>query len=125
MNTLRFSFNPYSVNRISMLAGEAAMKDAAYFEKCRKEIIKNREFTTGELKKLGFTLTDSMTNFVFAKPAGISAFDYVQALRERGIIVRYFGSKERIKDYVRITVGTYEEMSALISATEEILKGGK
>ena len=66
-----------------------------------------------------------MTNFVFAKPEGISAFDYVQALRERGIIVRYFGSKERIKDYVRITIGTSQEMSALISATEEILKGGK
>ncbi len=125
MNTLRFSFNPYSVNRISMLAGEAAMKDTEYFEKCRNEIIKNREFTAKELKKLGFTLTDSMTNFVFAKPEGISASDYVQALRERGIIVRYFGSKARIRDYVRITIGTLGEMSALISATEEILKGGK
>ena len=125
MNTLRFSFNPYSVNRLSMLSGKAAMEDTEYFEKCRNEIIKNREFTETELKKLGFTLTNSLTNFIFAKPSGIRAGDYVQELRNRGIIVRYFGSKERIKDYVRITIGTYEEMSALISATEEILKGGK
>lgn len=125
MNTLRFSFNPYSVNRISMIAGEASMRDTEYFEKCRAEIIKNREYTAKELKKLGFTLTESMTNFVFAKPCGISAGEYVAKLRERGIIVRYFGSKERIQDYVRITIGTFEEMRTLVSATEEILKGGK
>ena len=125
MHTLRYSFNPYSVNRLSMLAGEAAMRDTEYFEKCRGEIIKNRQYTSEELKRLGFTLTDSSTNFVFASPKGINADEYVQKLRDRGIIVRYFGSKERIKDYVRITVGTFEEMRALISATEEILKGGK
>lgn len=125
MNTLRFSFNPYSVNRLSMLAGEAAMRDAEYFDKCRFEIIKNREFVTEKLRNLGFTVTDSMANFVFASPSDINAAEYVQKLRERGIIIRYFGSKERIKDFVRISIGTFEEMSALISATEEILKGVK
>ena len=125
MNTLRFSFNPYSVNRLSMIAGQAAMNDEEYFEKCRNEIIKNREYTANELKKLGFILTNSSANFVFAKPDGISAGDYVQALRDRGIIVRYFGSKARIKDYVRITIGAYDEMAKFISATEEILKGVK
>lgn len=125
MNTLRFSFNPYSVNRLSMLAGQAAMRDTEYFDKCRNEIIRNREFTTEKLRNLGFTVTDSMTNFVFASPQNINAAEYVQKLRERGIIVRYFGSKERIKNFVRISIGTFEEMSALISATEEILKGVK
>ncbi len=125
MNTLRYSFNPYSVNRISMLAGEAAMRDVEYFEKCRNEIIVNREYTVSELNRLGFTVTDSKTNFVFATNPSIDAAVYVQKLRDRGIIIRYFGSKERIKDYVRITIGTLDEMRALISATEDILKDGK
>lgn len=125
MNTLRYSFNPYSVNRISMLAGEAAMRDVEYFEKCRNEIIVNREYTVSELNRLGFTVTDSKTNFVFATNPSIDAAVYVQKLRDRGIIIRYFGSKERIKNYVRITIGTLDEMRALISATEDILKDGK
>ena len=124
MNTLKYSFNPYNVNRLTMAAGEAAMRDYDYFDKCRKEIIETREYTNAELKRLGFKLTDSMANFVFANPPEISAEEYFKALRDNNIIVRFF-NKERTRDYVRITIGTRQEMETLVSVSEKILKGGR
>ena len=124
MNTLKYSFNPYNVNRLTMAAGEAAMRDYDYFDKCRKEIIETREYTNAELKRLGFKLTDSMANFVFANPPEISAEEYFKALRDNNIIVRFF-NKERTLDYVRITIGTRQEMETFVSVSEKILKGGR
>jgi histidinol-phosphate aminotransferase len=122
LNTLKFSFNPYSVNRAALAAGEAAMRDKEYFDKTRTSIINDRRYTTDSLRKIGFYVIDSCANFIFVSPRGISAEDYFAKLRSRGIIVRYWPNSPRIKDYLRITIGTHEQMSALVSATADILK---
>lgn len=121
LNRIKFSFNPYNVNRLTSIAGTEAVSDVVYFEACKAKIIETRERLKRELKALGFTMTDSVTNFVFATHPKISGKQYYEALKERGILVRHFSS-ERIDDYVRITVGTDEEISSLISTTADILK---
>jgi len=122
LEKIRYSTNPYNVNRLTLLAGAAAIRDTAYFDRCRNLIIEAREYTKAELRKRGFTVTDSSANFLFAKPSGISGKDYYLKLKDRGVLVRYFGS-ERIADYVRITVGTMADMKALLAATDEIRNG--
>ena len=122
MCKMKFSFNPYNLNRLSIIAGKESMLDTEYFDKCIAQIIANREYTVNELENRGFTIPDSKANFIFAKHNTLSGEDYFNELRKRNIVVRYF-SKERIKDYVRITIGSKEQMSALINATDEILKG--
>ena len=119
---MKFSFNPYNLNRLSIIAGKESVLDTEYFDKCITEIIANREYTVKELEKRAFTVLDSKANFIFAKHNTLSGADYFNELRKRNIVVRYF-SKERIKDYVRITIGSKEQMTALIEATDEILKG--
>ena len=121
--TLKFSFNPYSVNRVTLAAGTAAMEDTEYFDACRQKIMDAREWTAGALRALGCTVLPSKANFLFVSAPGISGGDYYAALRRRQILVRWF-DKPRTRDYVRITVGTREDMEALVRATEEILKGG-
>lgn len=122
MCKMKFSFNPYNLNRLSIIAGKEAVLDTEYFNKCITEIIANREYTVKELEKRDFTILDSKANFIFAKHNTLSGAEYFNELRNRNIVVRYF-SKERIKDYVRITIGSKEQMTALIEATDEILKG--
>lgn len=122
MCKMKFSFNPYNLNRLSIIAGKESMLDTEYFDKCISQIIANREYTVNELEKRGFTIPDSKANFIFAKHNTLSGEAYFNELRKRNIVVRYF-SKERIKDYVRITIGSKEQMTALINATDEILKG--
>lgn len=122
MCKMKFSFNPYNLNRLSIIAGKESVLDTEYFDKCIAEIIANREYTVNELEKRGFTIPDSKANFIFAKHNTLSGEDFFNELRKRNIVVRYF-SKERIKDYVRITIGSKEQMTALINATDEILKG--
>ena len=85
-----------------------------------KRIIENREYTVNELKALGFTVTDSKANFVFAKSDIISGKELYEKLKEKGILIRHF-EKERIKEYNRITIGSFEEMESFISAVKEIL----
>ncbi len=120
LEKIKYSTNPYNVNRLTQLCGRLAMEDRAYFDKTRTAIIENRAYTVEELTRRGFTMTDSMTNFLFAKSDRLSGKDYYDGLRERGVLVRYFG-KARIADYVRITIGSREEMEALIAATDELL----
>lgn len=122
LNTLKFSFNPYSVNRAALAAGEAAMRDREYFDKTRRAIMADREYTAESLRAMGFHVLESKANFIFAAPNGISAGDYFAALRQRGIIVRYWPDSPRIRDYLRITIGTHDQMASLIRATEEILR---
>lgn len=119
---MKFSFNPYNINRLSSIAGKQAILDTEYFDNCISAIIKNREFTVNELSKRGFTTIDSKTNFIFTKHNSISGEDYYKELRKKNILVRHF-SNDRIKDYVRITIGSSEQMQSLIAATDEILKG--
>lgn len=119
LNRIKFSFNPYNINRLSLLCAEAAMKDTKYFKKCTAEIIGVREFLTAELRAAGFTVTDSKTNFVFVKNEKISGMELYLRLKEKGILVRHWES-ERIKDYVRITIGTQEQILTLIKALKSL-----
>ncbi len=123
LNTIKYSTNPYNVNRMTMAAGAAALSDNGYYMDNCKTIIKNREWTAEELKNLGFTVTDSRANFLFAKSDKIGGKELYLALRERGILVRHFDNPI-ITDYNRITVGTFEQMKTLIEAIKNILEKG-
>ncbi|MCD7774551.1 MAG: histidinol-phosphate transaminase [Clostridiales bacterium] len=120
LNKMKFSFNPYNINRLSIIAGRESMLDTEYFEECIIKIKENREYTVNELTKREFSIPESKANFIFAKPRGITGTEYYKKLREKNILVRHFDT-ERIKDYVRITIGSYEQMQTLINATDEIL----
>lgn len=113
LERIKYSFNPYNLNRISIAAGVEAIKNEAYFKECTEAIIKNREFTRLELIKLGFTVTDSKANFLLCKSEKIGGEALYKALKEKGILIRYLGDK-RIEDYVRITIGSIDEMKTLI-----------
>lgn len=121
MNTIKFSTNPYNVNRMTSAAGIAALKDNSYYMDNCRIIEENREYTRDGLISLGFSVLPSKTNFLFAKSPDISGEELYFKLKENGILVRHF-KKERIKDYNRITVGTRENMDSLLSAIKKILK---
>lgn len=120
LNRIKFSFNPYNVNSLTQLAGEAAMRDYDYFNECRNKIIASREWTEKALRELGFEVLPSMANFIFAAPHFMGGAEYLAALRERNILVRHW-KQERIRDYVRITVGTQEQMEKLVEVTKELM----
>ncbi|MFA5561058.1 MAG: histidinol-phosphate transaminase [Eubacteriales bacterium] len=123
LNTLKFSFNPYNLNRLSILAGKAAMEDEAYFRRCTEAVIRTREDTTAQLARLGFTCTDSRANFILAQHPRIHGKALYQKLKERGVLVRYLGETEtRIDRHVRITVGAREQMDILLAQIAEILQ---
>lgn len=124
LNTIKYSTNPYNVNSMTAAAGLGTMADEEYTLKNCKTIIENREYVTRELRTLGFDMTDSMTNFVFAKHEKVSGEEIYKGLRERGILVRHF-STPRICEYNRITVGSLDEMRALVAAVKEILEENK
>lgn len=121
LNTIKYSTNPYNINKMTMAAGIGVMEDEEYTRKNCESIIKNREFTQKELEKLGFTVTPSKTNFVFAKHPEISGGEIYKKLRENGILVRHF-TKKKICEYNRITIGTYEQMKTLIDTIGGIVK---
>ncbi|MCR5486308.1 MAG: histidinol-phosphate transaminase [Lachnospiraceae bacterium] len=122
LQAVKYSVNSYTMNTPSILAGAAAIKDESYFREITEKIIKTRERSRDVLCGLGFSCGRSSTNFLFAKPPeGIGAARVFEALKERRIYVRHFKKPERIADYLRITVGTEEEMDALFAALREIL----
>ncbi|MBQ8165028.1 MAG: histidinol-phosphate transaminase [Clostridia bacterium] len=121
LNKIKFSFNPYNEDRLAIVAGAAAMEDDEYFKKCTGEIIRVREMTAAELKNIGFDVLPSKTNFLFAKKEGFSGEKLYTELKKRGILVRHFKT-ERIKDFVRITIGTEEQMNVLLREVKEIIK---
>ena len=120
LNTVKYSTNPYNVNRVTACMGIGALKDKDYFQTNCASIINNREFLTKELKKLGFTFTSSKANFVFCQHDKIDGKTIYLKLKERGILVRRFDS-ERISNYLRITIGNLEETNAIITAIKQIL----
>ena len=120
LNKIKYSFNPYNLNRLSILAGAAAMDDKEYFESCTEKIKSIRQEFVKEMEALGFSIIPSLANFIFAKHDKISGAEYYKALRDKNILVRHF-ENERIKDYVRITIGRKEEMDTLVCATNSIL----
>ncbi len=121
MNTIKYSTNPYNVNRMTQLAGTFAIKENDYYMSNCAEIIKTREYTKKELEGLGFYVLPSYANFVFAKCDKLSGEELYLELKSRGILVRHFTS-ERIKDFNRITIGTKEQMETLIKEIKSILE---
>ena len=121
LEKIKYSTNPYNINRLTMLAGIAAINDNDYYlENCRK-VMETREYTADKLKALGFILTPSKSNFIFAKHPQISGEELYLTLKAKGILVRHFTAK-KICEYNRITVGTIEQMETLLSTVEDILR---
>lgn len=121
LNTLKYSLNPYNVNRMTSGAGLGAILDKEYFENNCKEIITTRENTANALKKLGFWMTESKANFLFIKHDKIGGQELYLKLKEKGVLVRHFDS-ERIKEFNRVTVGSPDQMRTFIKRIEEILE---
>ena len=124
LNTIKYSTNPYNVNRMTMAAGHAALCEQAYFDEKCAEIIRVREFVTDELTKLGFTVLDSKTNFVFARSEKIKGEELYQKLKARGVLVRHFNT-QRIAEFNRITIGTQAQMQVFLEKVKEILEEKK
>ena len=121
LNTVKYSINPYNVNRMSAAAGLAALREDDYYaENCRR-IIESRAYTSRELERLGFSVLDSRANFVFARQAQIGGGELYRQLKARGVLVRHF-DLPRIRDFVRISIGTGEQMQRLIAEIEKILE---
>ncbi len=117
---IRYSFNPYNLDRAAIAAGAAALLDEEYFNRTRGAIIELREELSCELKGLGFMLAPSTANFVLAKPQKISGEELYIALKDKGVLVRYLGGA--LRDYVRITVGNAQENKGLLEAIIQIFK---
>lgn len=120
LNKLKYSFNPYNLNTLSIKAAAAAIADNEYYDDKIAKIVATREKTITQLREIGFVCTDSKANFIFASSDKIAASSLAAELRKKGILVRYF-NKAKIDNYLRITVGTDEEMQTLINAIKEIL----
>lgn len=120
LNRLKFSFNSYTIDRISIEAGIESFKDDDYFIKINAKIIETREKTVKKLKELGFKVLNSSANFIFISHNKVFAGDLYKQLKDNGILVRYF-AKDRIDNYLRVTIGTDEEMKIFIEKLEKLL----
>lgn len=119
LELIKYSTNPYNINRLSLVAGAAAIDDNDYYvDKCKK-IMENRAFTANALKEIGFEVIDSKTNFIFAKSKWIGGEELYKRLKAKGVLIRHFSAKE-ICDYNRITIGTLKQMKKFISTVKEI-----
>ena len=122
LNDVKYSFNSYTMNAPAIALGVPAVKDREYFEKTVQHVIATRERVKVELKALGFVFEDSMSNFLFVTHPEISMVQLFADLRKEGIIVRHFDKPERIREYLRITIGTDEQMDTLLCFLREYLK---
>lgn len=121
LEKIKYSTNPYNVNRMTQACGVEAIRNDGYYMQNAKKIICTREYLIGEYKALGFEITDSKANFIFASHSDISGKELYEELRSHGILVRHF-STPRISNFVRISIGTQEDIQTLVSVTKEILK---
>lgn len=121
LNDAKFSFNSYTISRLTEAVGCACLSDKEYFKKTVQMVIDTRERTKGRLRELGFEFADSKANFIFATHKSVSAKELFEALREEGIIVRYF-NKPHIDNYLRISIGTDEQMDTMLAFLTEYLK---
>ena len=117
----KFSFNSYTMNMLSVELGTEAVRDEKYFKETVKKIINTRERVKKELLNMGFVFPDSMGNFIFASHPGFPAKKIFEELKRRNIYVRYW-EKPRIDNYLRITVGTDEEMDILLRNLRDIME---
>ena len=121
LNDVKYSFNSYTMNQTALLCGVEAVRDRAYFEQCVSEIVKTRQWAKEEFKKRGFEFPDSSANFLFVTHPKQDAKTLFEALKEKDVYVRYFGSR-RIDQYLRVTIGTRAEMETLFSCLDQIMK---
>ena len=123
LEKIKYSTNPYSINRVTLAAGTAAVCSASYYKEKCAQIMKVREYTKAALQKQGFFVTDSSANFLFAKKDGLSGVEIYRRLRQKGILVRHFDT-DKIADFNRITIGTKEQMDALLHALQTMNEEG-
>lgn len=120
LETLRNSTNPYNINRLTLKAGVAALSEQDYYDNNNRKIIQTRDYFTAEMRKLGFRVLDSKANFVFAGYPDRSGEEFYRGLKDRGILVRYF-NRPRLDGYMRITIGTREQMDELLKNIRELI----
>lgn len=120
LEMVKFSTNPYNVNRLTLRAGVQAIAEQDYYTENCKKIMATRAYTKEKLEALGFTVLDSRSNFLFAMKPGIDGGAIYRGLKERGVLVRHF-DKDPIRDYNRITIGTPEQMDIFLKKLEELL----
>ena len=121
LEKIKYSTNPYSINRLTLTLGEATVDADSYYQQMCSRIAENRQWTAEKLTALGFTVLPSKANFLFAKAPSTEGSKLYQELKRRGVLVRHF-TAERIRDYVRITIGTIAQMEVFIKTVEEILQ---
>ncbi len=121
LNDVKYSFNSYTMDRITIAAATEAVKDRDYFAETTAKVIKTREWTKNELAGLGFEFGDSKSNFIFARHPKMSGQALFEKLKAEQVFVRHFSKPERIADYLRISIGTDQQMQKLISILERIL----
>lgn len=121
MDDVRYSFNSYPMTRLSTALGKAAFEDVEYFRETTAKVIATREWAKEEFRRLGFSFADSQTNFIFARHERVPAEYIFEELRKKHIFVRHF-NHPRIENYLRISVGTRQEMEALMRELRNILK---
>lgn len=114
LNDVKYSFNSYTMNSLVIAMGAAAIRDRAYFEETRTRIIATRERVKRELREIGYRCGDSMSNFLFVTHDTVSMEELFRELKEQNIYVRHF-DRDRIRNYLRISIGTDEEMDVLLA----------
>ena len=122
LEKIRYSTNPYNVDRLALILGEATVEAEDYYQQTIAAICRTRAWTTKALEDLGFEVLPSQTNFVFAKSDKMDGADLYQKLKDRGILVRHF-TAPRICQYNRVTIGTDEQMKTFIQTVKELLAG--
>ena len=120
LEAVKNSYNSYTMDSLALAVGEASIRDEAYFRETCRKVAATRDRAADELRALGFEVTPSLANFLFATHPKKAAPEIFSALREKGIFIRYF-KLPRIDNHLRITVGTDEQMDALIAALKQIL----
>ena len=123
LSDVKYSFNSYTMNQTSLLCGVESVRDQEYFEENLRKLKETREWTKQQLTELGFTYTGADANFIFVTHPVYDAKQLFEALKKEWIYVRFWGS-ERIEQYLRITIGTQDEMEVLVSFLKKYIKKG-
>lgn len=121
LNRVKFSLNPYNINRLTLKAGQAALEDTAYFDRTRAAIVDTRAWTKQQLEQRGFAVLDSRSNFLFASTDRKDGETLYKELKKNGILVRHFDAP-RIQNWLRITIGTPEQMQTFMETLDKIME---